>query len=87
VDLDLDVIRMSPTAAPRVPPGVAAAPGEIFIDDEDEFAEHQVAFGYPDDVVAAAQAACADVRRWAEQSVAPFDGVAPRVWLDRVTAP
>jgi uncharacterized protein len=57
------------------------------VDDEDEFAEHQVAFGYPPDVVAAALAACDDVRRMAEQRVAPFDGVAPRVWLDRVTAP
>ncbi len=73
IDLDLDVVR--------------GTGGLVHVDDEDEFAEHQVAFGYPDDVVAAAQAACADVRRWAEQSVAPFDGVAPRVWLDRVTAP
>ena len=37
VDLDLDVVR-GPT-------------GRVWVDDEDEFAEHQVAFDYPDDVV------------------------------------
>jgi len=73
VDLDLDVIR--------------GTGGVVRVDDEDEFAEHQHAFGYPPEVVTSAQAACNDVRRMAEQWVSPFDGVAPRVWLDRVTPP
>jgi hypothetical protein len=29
--------------------------GEVFVDDEDEFAEHQVLFGYPAEVVALAE--------------------------------
>ena len=60
VDLDLDVIK--------------TLEGEVVVDDEDEFAEHQVAFGYPDEIVelaiatkdvvlAAARAAGAAVRR------------------------
>ena len=61
VDLDLDVIRLPDPLPPvesapwDVPP---AGPGEVFVDDEDEFAEHQVLYGYPADVVAAAQASC-----------------------------
>ena len=37
IDLDLDVIRMRD--------------GTVYLDDEDEFLEHQVTFGYPPDVV------------------------------------
>ena len=37
VDLDLDVVR--------------GFNGTVIVDDEDEFAEHQVAYGYPEDVI------------------------------------
>ena len=47
VDLDLDVIRRFD--------------GSWYVDDEDEFAEHQVAYGYPPRVVSAAEAECARV--------------------------
>ncbi|SDP48420.1 hypothetical protein SAMN04489867_2622 [Pedococcus dokdonensis] len=47
VDLDLDVIRRFD--------------GSWFVDDEDEFAEHRVSYGYPVEVVAAAEAECARV--------------------------
>lgn len=73
VDLDLDVVR--------------GTTGVVMVDDEDEFAEHQVTFSYPAEVIAAAQASCHDVRRRAEGRTGPFDGVAPRAWLGRVTAP
>jgi protein associated with RNAse G/E len=46
IDLDLDVVRRFT--------------GEVRIEDEDEFAEHQVAFGYPPDLVDS-------VRRTADQ--------------------
>src|SRR3954447_16312025 len=42
VDLDLDVIR--------------GRDGDVEVDDEDEFAEHTVAFGYPPEIVALAEA-------------------------------
>ena len=44
IDLDLDVIRRRN--------------GTVLIDDEDEFAEHQVKYGYPPEVIASAQASC-----------------------------
>ena len=44
-DLDLDVVR--------------ELDGRVWVDDEDEFAEHQVSSGDPSEVTAAAQASCA----------------------------
>ncbi|MEU4193925.1 DUF402 domain-containing protein [Kribbella sp. NPDC026611] len=44
IDLDLDVIKRRD--------------GTVFVDDEDEFAEHQVKYGYPADVIATAQSTC-----------------------------
>lgn len=63
VDLDLDVIQ--------------TWDGELFVDDEDEFVEHQVTFGYPAQVVRDARAECdrvvAEVRSgaaWSQRIVA-----------------
>ena len=83
VDLDLDVIRMS--ADPVGPPPALSTrqPGEIFVDDEDEFAEHQMAYGYPADVVESAQASCDRVVAAVRARQAPYDGTA-RPWLDRL---
>jgi hypothetical protein len=74
VDLDLDVIR-----------GNA---GRVWVDDEDEFADHRVRFGYPEDVVAAALASCAAVQRALASGTAPYDGTADH-WLAllRATSP
>jgi hypothetical protein len=83
VDLDLDVIRMSaqePTSTRSAPQNLSAGPGEVFIDDEDEFAEHQVAFGYPDDVIRTARASCDEVLAAVLAGTAPYDGTARR-WL------
>ena len=59
-DLDLDVIEL--------------LDGEVIVDDEDEFAEHQVAFGYPPDVIALAEATRDTVLAAVRDKVAPFDG-------------
>jgi len=69
VDLDLDVVRGNT--------------GRVWIDDEDEFAEHRVAYGYPDDLAAAASTSCNRVYAAVAGAVAPYDGVAAR-WLERV---
>ncbi|WP_329180295.1 DUF402 domain-containing protein [Streptomyces sp. NBC_01477] len=70
IDLDLDVLRKRD------------APGPILVD-EDEFAEHQVRYGYPADVVAAAQ----ESADWLMDAVAsargPFGG-AHGTWLAMV---
>ena len=60
IDLDLDVIRYWD--------------GRVFIDDEDEFAEHQVAYGYPADVVDQARSTCDRLLDLVTRQVEPFDG-------------
>lgn len=67
VDLDLDVVRLQD--------------GTVYLDDEDEFAEHQVAFGYPADVVAMAEESAAQVLAAVQRGEAPYDGAAGP-WLD-----
>ncbi|HET7799281.1 MAG TPA: DUF402 domain-containing protein [Humibacillus xanthopallidus] len=71
VDLDLDV--------------VLTREGHLFVDDEDEFAEHQVALGYPPEIVTLAE-------RWRDRVLAavaagdePF-GSAGHEWLRRAEA-
>ena len=67
VDLDLDVIE--------------ALDRSVFVDDEDEFAEHRVSLGYPDDIVELATATRDLVRSAISGKLPPFDGrSAP--WLD-----
>ncbi len=66
VDLDLDVIRRRD--------------GTVFLDDEDEFAEHQVVFGYPPEVIAMAERSARDVLAAVRGGRAPYDGSAER-WL------
>lgn len=69
VDLDLDVIRETD--------------GRVWIDDEDEFAEHQVTLGYPADVIAGARQGCAEAHAAILASEAPFDGTA-HGWIARL---
>ncbi len=66
VDLDLDVIE--------------ELDGTVFVDDEDEFAEHQVLFGYPPEVIALAEATRDAVLAAVTAREAPFDGSATP-WL------
>ncbi len=66
VDLDLDVIL--------------GWDGVLILDDEDEFALHRVAFGYPDELVELAQHAADRVMDLVRHRLAPFGGTAER-WL------
>lgn len=54
----------------------------MWVDDEDEFAEHQVTLGYPGTVVAQARRTCAEVLRRVQTREAPFDDATARRWLD-----
>lgn len=67
VDLDLDVVK-------------ARDERGIFLDDEDEFAEHQIAYGYPPEIVAMTERSGAEVLRDVLGRIAPFDG-SHLVWL------
>jgi protein associated with RNAse G/E len=70
VDLDLDVIR--------------GRTGRVWVDDEDEFADHQVRLGYPDEVVRAAVESCAAVHAAVVARRAPYDGKVGDSWLRRL---
>ena len=70
VDLDLDVVRT------RV--------GRTWVDDEDEFAEHRVRYGYPEDVVRGASASCDAVRAEVAARRAPYDGRCGPAWISRL---
>ncbi len=69
VDLDLDVIRRRN--------------GRIFLDDEDEFAEHQVRYGYPADVIDSARRSADWLMTAVASPVQPFAGV-HLDWLKRL---
>jgi len=66
VDLDLDVVK--------------ALDGTPYVDDEDEFAEHQVAFGYPPEIIELAERTRDAVFAAVTEESAPFDGSSDR-WL------
>ena len=70
VDLDLDVVR--------------GFNGKVIIDDEDEFLEHQVSFGYPAEVIAAARATADELFIAVEQKQAPYDG-RHLAWLEELS--
>jgi protein associated with RNAse G/E len=67
VDLDLDVVRRWD--------------GTVFVDDEDEFLEHQRTLGYPPEVITAAQLSCEQLVPAVTNHVPPFDSTCS-VWLD-----
>ena len=69
-DLDLDVLRVR-------------ASGQVMLVDEDEFAEHQVRYGYPAEVISNAQQAAAFLQLAISNGAEPF---ASRylAWLDQV---
>jgi uncharacterized protein len=70
VDLDLDVIRMR-------------ADQSVLLVDEDEFAEHQVRYDYPAEVISQARQAADWLMAAIKDGVEPFAG-GYRAWLDRI---
>ena len=70
IDLDLDIVRWRD--------------GRVIVDDEDEFLEHQRVFGYPPDVIAAAEATAAQLFDDVRARTEPF-GDAPSAWLARLS--
>jgi hypothetical protein len=70
VDLDLDVIQRFD--------------GTVLVDDEDEFAEHQVRYGYPAEVVAAAEEECARLVEEMSAGAAHFAEPTAAGWRDEL---
>lgn len=78
VDLDLDVIGFEPGAAePR---------GQYFIDDEDEFAEHTVKYGYPPEVVAQVRADADALLAAVRAGEPPYDEATAKRWFAALDA-
>ena len=71
IDLDLDVVRFRD--------------GRVLIDDEDEFLEHQVAYGYPPDLIEKARAVTNEIEAMVTARVEPF-GAVGEAWLARALA-
>ncbi len=69
VDLDLDVI--------------VTRDGDLLLDDEDEFAEHQVSLGYPQGIVQLARDSAEELMAAARDGREPF-GAAAADWLARL---
>lgn len=67
VDLDLDVVR---TAA-----------GEVYVDDEDEFLDHQKLYGYPPWMIDKARTTTAELAIAVERNDEPFNQTC-RTWFD-----
>jgi protein associated with RNAse G/E len=61
IDLDLDVIRRRD--------------GSIILDDEDEFAEHQIKYGYPADVITESERSAAWLQQALTNGTEPFASV------------
>lgn len=70
VDLDLDVI--------------VTRDGHLVVEDEDEFAEHQVELDYPPAIVALAEASRDRIHRAIIDELPPFDG-SHEAWLRTLT--
>ena len=70
VDLDLDVVQVRETA-------------EVLILDEDEFAEHQVRYAYPAEVIQQAEQAAAWLHDAITANAEPF-ATAYQDWLTKV---
>ncbi len=68
VDLDLDVLRLRD--------------GTVLIDDQDEFEDHRIELGYPDEWVQAVRKAMAWVTDSVANGVEPF-GTVSRLWWER----
>lgn len=60
IDMDLDVVQRDGRP--------------VYLDDEDEFEEHGLAFGYPESLVQAMRAEAARLLPAVEHHAAPFDG-------------
>lgn len=71
VDLDLDVFQRQD--------------GSVHVDDEDEFATHQVELGYPPDIIAMAEQSRDEALHAIRGGIAPFDETTHTPWLARLT--
>ncbi len=75
IDLDLDVVRWT-----------AAKGGHVELLDDDEFEEHRIALGYPDQLQADARRAAADILDRVTRAEPPFTLEAAAPWFAALAA-
>lgn len=75
IDMDLDVLALQPSSER------ARVQGEFFIDDEDEFAEHSVRYGYPASVVQQVRGDADALLAAVRAGEAPYDGPTADRWF------
>lgn len=73
IDMDLDVVRSLDHSG-------------AWIDDEDEWNENRVRYGYPPDVQRRLRALTDDIVRRVDAGIPPFDDATGDAWLDRLAA-
>ena len=84
IDMDLDVVRRE-TDAPYIDrEGVLRQPGDVYIEDRDEWDEHRVAYGYPRDIVERLEAVAVDLETRVRANEEPFDDATAHRWLRRL---
>ncbi len=82
IDMDLDVVRRD-TAAPYEREGVLRRPGEVYVEDRDEWDEHRVQFGYPLDIVTRLEDVAVELERRVRAEETPFDEATAQRWFTR----
>ena len=87
IDMDLDVVRREPDAPYLDREGVLRGPGDVYIEDRDEWDEHRVAYGYPLDVVDRLETLAVDLETRVRAGEAPFDDATAGAWLSRLAVP
>ncbi|MFI9485488.1 hypothetical protein ACIG47_03775 [Promicromonospora sp. NPDC052451] len=74
-DMDLDVIARTPGSRD------ARRYGETYIDDEDEFAEHSVRYGYPPSVIERVRSDADALLAAVRAGEPPYDGATAKRWF------
>lgn len=82
IDMDLDVVRRETPEPYRDREGVLRSPGEVYIEDRDEWDEHRVAMGYPAEIVDRLESVAVELRDRVEAREAPFDDATAQRWWD-----
>lgn len=86
IDMDLDVVRRDHEGPYTDREGVLRQPGDVYIEDRDEWEEHRVEFGYPPDVVERLEAVAIELEQRVRDGQQPFDEATALGWLDRLGA-
>ncbi len=86
IDMDLDVVRRDPAAAYRDRDGVLRQPGDVYIEDRDEWDDHRVKYGYPLPIVEQLESVAVELDRAVRAEEAPFNAATAHRWLERFDA-